>query len=137
MRALPRVRAQDGNADVDGRVLVGDRLLRVSAVSFGGEAALVTLGSGPQFTKFERNLIPCTNLPFDTIMAAIGSNEGRYGYTDVVLELAHTDGSVPRARRRDGPRLDGTSEADVEWDGARGTTSNGVSTPLRPGPDNF
>ena len=30
-------------------------------------------------------------------MAAIGSNEGRYGYTDVVLELAHTDASKPRA----------------------------------------
>ena len=31
----------------------------------------------------------------------------------------------------------GKDEASVEWDGARGTTVNGVSTPMRPGPDDF
>ena len=39
---------EGGNADQDGRILVGDRLIRVSAVSFGGQKALVQLGSGQQ-----------------------------------------------------------------------------------------
>jgi hypothetical protein len=94
------------------------------------------IGSGQQFTSTQRELIPCTTLDFETIMSAIASNEGRHGYTDVALELMHTAESVPRAAptkrtlRQDGP-------ADVQWDGARGTVSNGVSTPLRPGKDNF
>ena len=68
-------------------------------------------------------------------MGAIQSNEGRYGYTDVVLELMHTEESVPRAASsQDRERLSGQQ---VEWDGARGTVSNGKSTPLRPAPDNF
>ena len=82
----------------------------------------------------EQDLIPCTNLDFETIMSAIQSNEGRYGYTDVVLELMHTDASQPRAATGERDRLNGQ---DVQWDGARGTTSNGQSTPLRPSPDNF
>ena len=125
---------EGGNAERDGRVLVGDRLMRVSAVSFGGQSALVTIGSGQQFTSFSRDLIPCTTLNFETIMSAIQSNEGRYGYTDVVLELMHTDASVQRTAAGERDRLDGQ---DVQWDGARGTTSNGQSTPLRPAPDNF
>ena len=70
-------------------------------------------------------------MDFDTIMSAIASNEGRYGYTDCVLELQHTDASVPRtveaskrAKRKEGQ--------DMAWDAASGTTSNGKSTPLRP-----
>lgn len=128
---------EGGNADIDGRILVGDKLLRCSAVSFAGKGALLSLGDGKsQFTSFQRDLIPATELDFETIMSAIQSNEGRYGYTDVVLELMHTHDSVPRvvsatdrAARRDG--------VDVQWDGARGTRSNGKSTPLRPTPDNF
>lgn len=121
---------EDGNADLDGRILVGDRLLRVSAVQFGGQPALLTLGSGSQFTRTSREMIPATKLDFDTIMAAIASNEGRHGYTDVALELQHTDESVPRAA---GTRVRQDDEALVEWNGARGTTVNGVSTPIRPG----
>ena len=71
-------------------------------------------------------------------MSAIASNEGRWGYTDVALELMHTDASVPRASPARSAEWQRSSAADrVEWDGARGTTSNGVSTPLRPGRDNF
>ena len=125
---------EGGNAENDGRVLVGDKLLRASAVSFAGQSALVTLGAGQQFTSFERQLIPCTALDFETIMAAIGSNEGRYGYTDVVLSLAHTDASIPRPNA---PRADRLTGQDVQWDAAAGTTSNGRSTPLRPKADNF
>ena len=126
---------EGGAAERDGRVLVGDRLIRVSAVQFGGQESLVKLGDGAQYTSFSRELIPVTTLDFDTIMAAIGSNEGRYGYTDVVLELQHTDDSVPRAVPQSG--ASSTDGAKVEWDGARGTTVNGISTPIRPGPDNF
>ena len=127
---------EGGSADMDGRILVGDKLMRVSAVSFAGQSALLTVGGGQQFTSFQRDLIPTTALDFETIMAAIQSNEGRYGYTDVVLELMHTDKSVPRvvSSSQRATRLSGQ---DVEWDGARGTMSNGKSTPLRPTPDNF
>jgi hypothetical protein len=125
-----------GNAERDGRVLVGDRLIRVSAVQFAGQSAYVTLGSGTQFTSFKRELIPCTAMDFDTIMAAIGSNEGRYGYTDVVLILQHTDQSQPRSPSgcTARPRLE---EADVTWNAADGASSNGKSTPLKPPPDSF
>lgn len=68
-------------------------------------------------------------------MAAIGSNEGRYGYGDVVLELRHTDASVPRTAT--GDIRDRMSESDVQWDAAKGTTNAGKSVPLRPPPDNF
>ena len=125
-----------GNAERDGRVLVGDTLVRVSAVSFGGQSALLTLGTGQQYTSFQRDLIPATKLNFDTIMGAIGSNEGRYGYTDVVMELRHTPASVPRPAASRVQRFDG-DKADVQWDAARGVTSNGRSTPIRPGKDNF
>ena len=124
---------EGGNAERDGRILVGDRLMRVSAVQFAGQSALVTLGTGTQYTSFKRELIPCGQLDFDTIMAAIASNDGRYGYTDVVLEFMHTDASVPRAAGSS----DRLSGPDVEWDAAGGTVSNGKSTPLRPAPDSF
>ena len=126
---------EQGNAELDGRVLVGDKLMRVSAVQFSGQTALVSIGGGNQYTSFKRDLIPTTGLDFDTIMAAIQSNEGRFGYTDVVLELMHTDESQPRAAPAAGrARLSGQ---DVQWDAAAGTVSNGRSTPLRPAPDNF
>jgi len=125
---------EDGNAELDGRVLVGDRLVKVSAVQFGGQQALLSLGTGTQFTQVSRDLIPATGMVFDTVMAAIGSNDGRHGYTDVVLELQHTEASVPRSATKRAARLE---ESNVEWDGASGTSVNGVSTPLRPGPDNF
>ena len=65
------------NAEKDGRILVGDRLTRVSAVSFAGQSALVQLGSGQQYTSFKRELIPVTAMDFDTIMAAIASNDAK------------------------------------------------------------
>ena len=45
------------------------------------------MGGGKQYTNWERELGPCTKMDFDTIMAAIGSNSGAWGYTDVVLTL--------------------------------------------------
>ena len=128
---------EGGNAERDGRILIGDALTRVSAVQFAGQSALVTIGSGQQFTSFSRELIPVSKMDFDTIMSAIGSNEGRYGYTDVVLELQHTDSSVPRAPTQRAERLDTDGSKSTEWDAAGGTKVNGKSTPLRPPPDNF
>ena len=78
---------EDGNAWKDGRVLVGDRLAKTSAVILGGESPLLSVGGGKQYTNWERELVPCTKMDFDTIMAAIGSNSGAWGYTDVVLTL--------------------------------------------------
>ena len=127
---------EGGNADIDGRILVGDKLTRVSAVQLGGQSALLTLGTGTQYTSMSREMIPVSTLDFDTIMAAIGSNEGRWGYTDVQLELVHTDESVPRPVRPLGERT-AAGSSPVEWDGARGTVVNGRSVPLRPGRDNF
>ena len=159
---------ETGSAYADGRVLVGDKLVTCSAVTFGGQGALVTVGAGRQFTSWQRELsapggfeptqrkarrscsplhalslvaphptratVPCGKLDFDTIMAALGSNSGRFGYVDIVLELQHTDASVPRAAGR---RTRPVDESNVEWDAAGGTMVDGKSTPIRPGKDNF
>ena len=70
----------DGNAERDGRILVGDELVTCSAVILGGDSALVTIGRSSQYTNWKRELIPVSKMDFDAIMAAIGSNSGRYGY---------------------------------------------------------
>ena len=150
-----------GNAERDGRVLVGDRLIRCSAVTLGGNSALLSVG-GDQYTSWERKLVPCSRLSFDgeapiyhstvhcprdeftrargvsAIMAALGSNSGRYGYTDAVLELQHTAESVPRPALAGGSyaRLDAAG-GDVNWDASGGTSVNGRNTPIRPRPDDF
>ena len=36
-------------------------------------------------------------MDFETVMSAIKSNSGRYGYTDVRLTFRRTDKSVPRS----------------------------------------
>ena len=42
---------EDGNAWKDGRVLVGDRLAKTSAVILGGESPLLSVGGGKQYTE--------------------------------------------------------------------------------------
>lgn len=101
---------------------------------FGGTKALLQVGGGQQYTSVSRELIPCAKMDFETIMSAIQSNSGRYGYVDVVLELQHTAESVPRAVPPSA-RIDGGS-GEEEWDWG-GTKVDGVSTPMRPGKDNF
>ena len=125
-----------GNAEHDGRIWVGDRLLSTSAVVLGGDSALLTVGGGRQFTNWKRELIPATAMGFDEIMAAIGSNSGRFGYVDCLLELARTDSSVPRPAQSGAARA-ARGESGVDWDGGRGTRVGGVSTPIRPVPDEF
>ena len=129
---------QGSNADRDGRVCEGDRLLRVSAVQFVEQSSLLTVGPGTQFTKWNRTLIPCTALDFDTIMAAIASNDGRYGYVDVVLQLQRTDRSVARPSRPASERLRADAAAAPEWSGAKGlVTPGGLSTPVRVPEEDF
>ena len=47
--------------------------------------AVSNLGAGPSVPMILalcHRLVPCAKMDFDTIMAAIGSNNGRLGYTD-------------------------------------------------------
>lgn len=128
---------EDSNAWLDGRVLVGDRLKQCSAVVMGGESTLLTVGGGSQFTNWERQLIPCAKMDFDTIMSAIESNTGRLGYTDVVMVFERTENSVPR------PQLPGDKRSRLDDAGTGedwnfgGTSVGGVNTPIRPKPDTF
>jgi hypothetical protein len=93
----------------------------------------VSLGAGSQFSSWKRELIPCSKMDFDTIMSALGSNSGRFGCVDIVLELAHTDDSVPRAAEQRST----FKGSEVEWDAAGGTRAGDKSTPIRPCKDNF
>ena len=43
-------------------------------------------------------MIACGMMDFESIMRAIGSNTGRWGYSDCRLTLRRQDKSVPRAR---------------------------------------
>jgi len=80
----------DGNAERDGRILVGDELVTCSAVILGGDSALVTIGRSSQYTNWKRELIPVSKMDFDAIMAAIGSNSGRYGYAgEIDIQRVH------------------------------------------------
>ena len=63
-------------------------------------------------SRFERKLIPCKALDFDTIMGAIGSNEARYHKkrkNDVILQFAR-------------PGAPYESDGDIYADGTRGVT---------------
>lgn len=128
---------EGSNAWLDGRILVGDRLKQCSAVVMGGESALLTVGGGSQFTNWQRELIPCAKMDFDTIMNAIESNNGRLGYTDVVMVFERTENSVPRPQLPGDKRVrldDNDTGEDWDWGG---TSVGGVSTPIRPKPDKF
>ena len=62
----------DGNAAVQGVIQPGDVLIAVTAVKVFG-------------ARYERKLLPCYYLDFDTIMSAIASNEPRWSARDVVM----------------------------------------------------
>ena len=65
---------EGGNAAASGKIQPGDILIAVTAVKVFQ-------------ARWERKLIPCTQLEFDTIMAAIGSNQPQWGARDVVLQF--------------------------------------------------
>ena len=88
-----------GNADFDGRVFEGDKLIAVSAVTFTkGE----TLAGQKVYNNWERIMVTVASESFDFTMKAIESNSSRHGYTDVILRVRRTDDSVfrvPPSRR--------------------------------------
>jgi hypothetical protein len=55
-------------------------------------------GGGQASTSWKREMIACGMMDFESIMRAIGSNTGRWGYSDCRLTLRRQDKSVPRAR---------------------------------------
>ena len=81
----------DDSCSTRARSQVGDILRSCSAVLLGGKSALVSLGgdgTSQQFTSWERQMIPCRNLDFDTIMSALESNSGRRVHTALVRRHA-------------------------------------------------
>ena len=57
-------------------------------------------------------MIPALDMDFDTVMDAIGSNTGRFGYSDVAIEVRRTRDSLVRAKPR--RAVDGETEAPDE-----------------------
>ena len=116
-----------GNADLDGRVFVGDELVAVSAVLLKKEEGRLTVG-GSGFTNWERQMLPALAMDFDTVMDAIGSNTGRYGYRNVAIEVRRTSNSLVQAK----PRRRGTSSGDTD-----GAVEDDGTYPIRAPKDNF
>jgi hypothetical protein len=118
-----------GNADLNGRVCVGDELVATSAVIFKDRL----FGSGG-FTNWERQMVACIKMDFDSIMTAIGSNDGRYGCVDVVLKLRPTAQTVPRPFSPPAARQ---ADDGVQWNAVDGVTKGKSSMPIRPPKDAF
>lgn len=119
---------EGSNADLNGRVCVGDELVSTSAVVFTDK-----FNSG-SFSNYERQMVTCTKMEFDGIMSAIGSNDGRYGCVDVVLKLRPTESTVPRPM---GAARAADPAEDVRWDALNGVRSGKASMPIRPPRDAF
>jgi PDZ domain len=62
----------NGNAEKNGKIQIGDVLIGITAVKVVG-------------AKYERRLIPARKFDFDTMVGAIGSNEPRFACNDVIL----------------------------------------------------
>lgn len=119
---------QGGNADRDGRIWIGDVLLQCSAIQFTKQ---MELGG---FSNWERTMISAS-MEFDGVMAAIQSNDGRFGCVDVVMKFRRTPESLPRPVTD--IRRDGDDETAVKWDALGGVKSGSASLPIRPPKDNF
>jgi hypothetical protein len=75
---------EDGLADTQGKIQVGDVLIGVTAIKVVG-------------AKFERRLIPARKFDFDTTVGAIGSNEPKWQCNDVIL-MFERPGEIDRAQ---------------------------------------
>lgn len=73
---------EDGFAARQGKIQPGDVLVGVTAVKVVG-------------AKWERRLIPARNFDFDTVLGAVGSNEPKWGCSDVVLMFERPGESDP------------------------------------------
>lgn len=79
-----------GHADKTGQIQVGDILAKCSAVVLkeGAENKYDTEGYGEKlYTNWETVMFDCEGQDFKTVMAALKSNNGRWGINDVTLVL--------------------------------------------------
>ena len=65
---------EGGRAEQMGIIQPGDELIAVTAIKVSG-------------AKWGRRLIPATNFDFDTVVGAIGSNEEKWGCSNVILQF--------------------------------------------------
>lgn len=65
---------EGGSADRQGIIKPGDILTGITAIKVSG-------------AKWERRLLPAKNFDFDTTVGAIGSNEQKWGCSDVILQV--------------------------------------------------
>ena len=64
-----------GNAEKDGKIWVGDKLIATSAVVLdNSNQPIISLGASSATNNWKREMIPCGNMDFNTIMSAIKSN---------------------------------------------------------------
>ena len=69
---------EGGAAERQGIIKPGDILTGVTAIKVSG-------------AKWERRLLPAKNFDFDTVIGAIGSNEGKWGCNDVIMQFKRPD----------------------------------------------
>jgi len=69
---------EGGNAAIEGTVQPGDILVGITAVKIVG-------------AKYERRMIPSRKFDFDTMVGAVGSNDPKWGCSDVVLMFERPD----------------------------------------------
>uniref|UniRef100_A0A7S2S9V6 PDZ domain-containing protein n=1 Tax=Eucampia antarctica TaxID=49252 RepID=A0A7S2S9V6_9STRA len=91
---------EGGNAQFQGKVQKGDLLIALTAIKVSG-------------AKWERRLIPAVTFDFDTVVGAIGSNDVKWGCSDVILQFA-------RPGQFDQPKVDAFLEffeppSDTPW----------------------
>lgn len=65
---------EGGNAESSGAIQAGDKLVAVSAIRFIG-------------AKYERDMFDATQMDFDKVVEAIGSNEEKWRCPDVILQF--------------------------------------------------
>ena len=64
-----------GNAERDGKILVGDKLIATSAVVLDkSNQPLLSLGGAGATNNWRREMIPVGTMDFNSVMAAIKSN---------------------------------------------------------------
>ena len=89
---------EGSNADRSG-VRVGDELVACSATTLkaGKDGAYERTGYGGRpFDNWDVIMFPCGDQPFEAIMAAIASNNERWGINSVTLVLRRREGEEGR-----------------------------------------
>lgn len=78
-----------GNAEATGKVQVGDVVAKTSAIVLkSGKDGSMSAGHGDRlYDNWETVEFDCTGQDFNTVLAAIGSNNERWGIKNVTLTL--------------------------------------------------